>query len=162
MAFGSEEETSPIPGDISQDAPPNGHCAGVGLIPSSSRFFRLIQYGNGCWPWQGSKNQSGYGLYHYMGKHTTAHRVAWQVFTGDRIPNGLLVLHRCDNPPCVNPEHLFLGTNRDNTLDAIAKGRMKPSHRPYVGWLERIRLARSRGPYRKTRERMSSLKSLQE
>ena len=58
-----------------------------------------------------------------------AHRVAWELAYG-QVPNGLFVCHRCDNPPCVRPEHLFLGTARDNTQDAIAKGRFVFNLRP--------------------------------
>lgn len=78
---------------------------------------------NGCWEWVGPRNIGGYGSVPRT-RHGTgvAHRVAWEREHGP-IPDGMLVCHSCDNPPCVNPSHLFLGTHRDNTNDKIAKGR---------------------------------------
>jgi len=86
-----------------------------------------------CWEWQGSRckptrryamSDYDYGVLRFDYKLRLAHRVAWEVHHGD-IPDGLRVLHTCDNPPCVNPNHLFLGTALDNTLDGVAKGRIK-------------------------------------
>jgi hypothetical protein len=77
-----------------------------------------------CWPWLGGKQPSGYGrlVTHDRGL-VGAHVVSWEVNRGER--NGLHVLHRCDNPNCVNPGHLFLGTNDDNIADKMAKQRQK-------------------------------------
>ena len=72
-----------------------------------------------CIEWSGRRNEKGYG---YTGNRRRAHRVAWEVVNG-AIPDGLCVLHRCDNPPCVRVEHLFLGTQRENIADRQAKGR---------------------------------------
>lgn len=79
---------------------------------------------NGCWEWIGSCSHNGYGRMYLpeTKKVEQAHRVSWKIFKG-AIPNGLLVLHKCDNPPCINPEHLFLGTYKDNSDDKIKKGR---------------------------------------
>lgn len=75
-----------------------------------------------CWYWIGATNQKGYGRFFFHGKNTHAHRVAW-ILTNDNIPEGSHVLHRCDNRSCVNPEHLWLGTNYDNVMDKVKKGR---------------------------------------
>jgi len=68
------------------------------------------------------RTPTGYAMLGRKGRKLYAHRVAWEEANGP-IPEGMCVLHRCDNPPCVNPEHLFLGTHRDNTQDMLAKGR---------------------------------------
>lgn len=71
-----------------------------------------------CIEWPGKRHRNGYGQ---LGRKT-AHRVAYECAHGP-IPDGLHVLHRCDNPPCINPEHLFLGTHHDNMIDSMLKGR---------------------------------------
>jgi hypothetical protein len=78
----------------------------------------------GCWEWQRYRLWTGYGRMTVDGRMTNAHRVAYELFIGP-IPPGLIVCHRCDNPPCCNPEHLFTGTWQDNTNDAMAKGRTR-------------------------------------
>ncbi len=77
----------------------------------------------GCWLWTGSRNQKGYGWSRIQGISTRmAHRISWLLHRGD-IPEGVLVCHKCDTPSCVNPDHLFLGTQKDNLLDMSRKGR---------------------------------------
>ena len=87
------------------------------------RFFDNISPGgNGCWDWSGYIDVGGYGRYTYKSKSLRAHRVSWEIYHGD-IPEGLCVLHKCDNRCCVNPDHLFLGTIQDNAIDMCNKGR---------------------------------------
>lgn len=75
-----------------------------------------------CWEWTGYKIKTGYGRLGVHGKNELAHRVAWTLTNG-AIPDGLCVLHKCDNPPCCNPNHHFLGTKLDNVTDMRSKGR---------------------------------------
>ncbi len=75
-----------------------------------------------CWVWVFGVTGNGYGGLIFEGKRTTAHRVAWILAHGN-IPEGLCVLHKCDNPLCCNPDHLFLGTRTDNSIDKESKGR---------------------------------------
>lgn len=83
----------------------------------------------GCHEWRGARRAGGYGAVSVAVRQTDyAHRVAWQLAFGP-IPDGMFVCHRCDNPPCCNPEHLFLGTNADNMRDMVAKGREQPHGR---------------------------------
>jgi hypothetical protein len=88
------------------------------------RFWRLVDKSspNGCWTWKGWKNAKGYGRFQIELNSVIAHRVSFFLDTGTLNEN-LLVCHSCDNPSCVNPAHLFLGTAKDNAYDCIAKGR---------------------------------------
>jgi hypothetical protein len=77
-----------------------------------------------CWEWAASRDSLGYGRIRSGSRILSAHRLSWELHKGP-IPVGLSVLHRCDNPPCCNPVHLFLGSQQDNVSDMIMKGRRK-------------------------------------
>jgi len=93
----------------------------VDYIKSSSILDPLSD----CWVWLKYCNPFGYGVLSYGGKKILAHRHSWEAFNGE-IQNDLWVLHKCDNPYCVNPDHLFLGNHQDNTDDMMKKGRHVP------------------------------------
>ena len=87
-----------------------------------ARFWEKVDKTGDCWEWTAYKNRQGYGVFGLGRKSVLAHRVAWTLVEGD-IPHGVCVLHTCDNPQCVSPEHLFLGSNQDNMDDKVQKGR---------------------------------------
>lgn len=94
-------------------------------LPIAERIrARSVVMGSGCMEWTDRLSRAGYGRTTYLGKEWGAHRLSWFLKNGP-IPDGMNVLHKCDNPPCINPEHLFLGTHLDNMRDMAAKGRAK-------------------------------------
>jgi predicted DNA-binding protein (UPF0251 family) len=94
----------------------------------AKRFWSKVTKGDGCWKWTGAMS-NGYGSFAIQRRSRGAHRLSWEMKFG-RIPDGLYVCHRCDNPPCVRPDHLFLGTAKDNNVDMVKKRRNGPVTRP--------------------------------
>lgn len=112
--------------------------------PLELRFWdHVVTHVDGCWEWLGATHPAGYGL---LGRGRTkeglvrATHVSWKLNTGEDVPKGMMVLHKCDNPPCCNPDHLFLGTHQDNVDDMLKKGRENHS-----GLYRRYRLENNKG-----------------
>jgi hypothetical protein len=113
---------SPITLASIMEAPPPG------AVP---RFQQMIKPSpSGCIVWVGCTNRGGYGSFTIRNRKITAHRFAWIAANGD-IPDGMWVLHSCDNRACVNPDHLFLGTHAENMADMVRKGRPRPAKSSY-------------------------------
>ncbi|MEY9995875.1 hypothetical protein ABIE67_007907 [Streptomyces sp. V4I8] len=99
----------------------------IGKLPQGSaeeRFWRYVDKTGECWTWTGGHSNDGYGRFFISeGEgNVAAHRFSYQLHNGE-IPDGLIICHRCDNPPCVRPDHLFVGTHLDNVRDMFSKGR---------------------------------------
>lgn len=122
-----------------------GPLAGIAI---EDRFWPYVEKTDGCWLWTGRKNRDGYGYVSIDSKPVGAHRIAYSLNVG-AIPDGLFVLHRCDTPPCVNPSHLFLGTNTDNMRDASGKGRLVGFTRKDGGFCPRGHAMTSENTYRR-------------
>lgn len=108
------------------------------------RFFKKVHKTDSCWNWTASlRGASGYGAFKINRKVIDAHRFSYQFHKGD-IPDGMWVCHKCDNRKCVNPDHLFLGSPKDNWLDGFQKGRIK-----IVGGIdvEKLKKHPSKGAY---------------
>lgn len=88
----------------------------------ANKFWSKVTLAHGCWKWDGSKSSRGYGKITHNRKTLISSRVSWAIHNG-HINNDLFVLHKCDNPECTNPDHLFLGTQKDNMRDMLNKNR---------------------------------------
>lgn len=100
---------------------------GNNKAPLKDRFWSKVSLPHGttiedCWEWSGNRSSKGYGILQIDSKRKRATHVAWSLYRGE-IPQGMWLLHRCDCPSCVNPNHLFIGNNDDNVRDRVAKGR---------------------------------------
>src|SRR5437660_11545344 len=133
-------------------------------VPTFDRFWSKVDKKgeDECWPWKAGKNNRGYGVFALEHPHHNervvdilAHRYSWQEANGP-IPKGRYILNKCDNPPCVNPKHLRVGTLKDNSEDMYAKGRARigeshPSSKLTEAQVLEIRQKYSRGVYGYTR-----------
>jgi hypothetical protein len=111
-------------------------------IPLAKCFWSRVKKTDTCWLWTGKSTKAGYGQLsrRISGVSTTylAHRLSWELHNGP-IPEGLLALHKCDNPPCVNPDHLFLGTHADNSQDMVKKGRSCKAEKNFLNQHPEVR-----------------------
>lgn len=118
------------------------------------RFWAKVDKTGDCWQWKGHINHNGYGTFTRDGKTLRTNRIVWELSNGT-IPTGLCVLHECDNPGCVNPTHLFLGTYADNNSDCKNKGRARGNTKPrkHIG----ADCERQRKPGRRPRMQITSI-----
>jgi hypothetical protein len=93
-------------------------------VPTEMRFWKYVNKTESCWEWVGARQKFGYGWFLFYKRYMSSHRASWILHYG-LIPKGMFVLHHCDNPSCVNPSHLFLGTQKDNIRDGMQKGRIR-------------------------------------
>jgi hypothetical protein len=123
----------------------------------SERFWSKVEKTKTCWVWRGCCDQKGYGHIKASGKNQAAHRVSFKLHFGS-VPKGTHVLHKCDNPPCIRPDHLFSGTASDNSRDASIKGRLVRGEHHHSSKLRESQVVQ----IRKLRSAGATLRSLAE
>jgi len=100
----------------------------IGAAPLMDRFWSKVHKTDGCWLWTGWSDKDGYGMFRLGGKDVRATHAALQIIDGSDVPSGMIVMHSCDTPNCVNPDHLMIGSHADNMLDKVNKGRANGAH----------------------------------
>jgi hypothetical protein len=95
------------------------------ILTLQQRLDQNTDYSGECWIWFGSKDRDGYGRLKIHGRNRRATHISWELATGLKVPNGKLLCHHCDNPPCIRPSHLFPGNHKDNAEDKVRKGRAR-------------------------------------
>lgn len=123
-----------------------------------SRVNRLDD--NACWEWIGYMNTNGYGEFTVNRVKLSPHRLSYEIAYGD-IPKGMFVCHHCDNPKCCNPEHLFIGTSKDNMIDAARKGRTSRGDNHYMRMFpEKVMRHEKNGSHKLTEEQVSEIREM--
>lgn len=102
--------------------PKNIQYKNLSVLERFNKYYKIVE--SGCWEWLGGKNRAGYGRFSINNRGYTASRVSYELFIGE-LSKGLLICHKCDNPKCVNPFHIFKGTSKDNVQDCLSKGRQR-------------------------------------
>lgn len=115
-----------------------------------------VEPNTGCWIWQHKVDRKGYGRTWWNGREGFAHRLAFVLWRGP-IPDAMGVLHKCDTPPCCNPEHLFLGTQRDNMADKTAKGRQQRGERCWKARLTAEQVAQIKAAHGATQAAIAAI-----
>ena len=118
---GRRKRPANTPGDEGEGAAVSYNPTKEECLQAADRYWKFVQKSDTCWEWIGAPAKSGYGRFGLLRKTHYSHRISWIMYFED--PGDLCVLHKCDNRKCVRPDHLFLGTRKDNIHDCIRKGR---------------------------------------
>ena len=125
-------------------------------VDISSRFWSRVKKTKTCWIWTGDTYPDGYGRIWYKRRNIRCNRMVW-ILVRKQIPNGLHVLHKCDNSLCVRPSHLFLGTHRQNMADMVVKGRSLRGEKHSLAKLTELQVLEALGWYRGCGEKLQDM-----